>query len=486
MAHSCFALLAQAAVSSGAMRYLAVAIALAIFAVATAGSIDTRPGPAVQDPDAPAPDQSGPATAATVDETNDWPAFMGSRGDGRSTETGLPSEFPQGGLPVRWQVETGEGYSMPTIAAGRVFLFDRRGDSARLTALGRDDGRELWHTDYPTDYEDYYGYSNGPRTAPLVDGDRVYTFGVEGRLRCQSVDDGKLQWEIDTAKRFGVVQNFFGAGSSPVIESDLLIVPIGGSPPGSPKIHTGEVKGNGSGIVAFDKLTGEVRYSASDQLASYATPVLTDVGGRRWGFHFARGGLIGFHPETGAVDFEFPWRSEILESVNAASPVVVGDTVFVSETYGPGSALLKVRAGGYEVVWKDEPGSRKQALAVHWNTPVHHDGYLYASSGRNSGDAELRAVELATGEVGWKKPGLARSTLLLVDGHLVVLTEYGRVLLIKATPEAYTEVADLTPKDSSGNSLLEYPAWPPPALSDGVLFLRGKGGLVALDLIPRS
>jgi outer membrane protein assembly factor BamB len=465
------------------MRYLAVAIALAIFVVAAAGSIDSQPRRSAQEESGGSASED-PGRAPGSGESSEWPAFMGHRGDGRSDETGLPSGFPEGGPKVRWHIDTGEGYSMPTIAGGRVFLFDRRGDAARLTALDPSSGRELWHTEYPTDYEDYYGYSNGPRTAPVVDGDRVYTFGVEGRLRCQSVEDGKLRWQIDTAERFGVVQNFFGAGSSPVVEGDLLIVPIGGSPPGSPKISTGQVKGHGSGIVAFDKLSGEIRYSVSDQLASYATPVLTDIDGRRWGFHFARGGLIGFHPTEGKVDFEFPWRAEILESVNAASPVVVGDKVFISETYGPGSALLKVRPGGYDVIWKDEPSSRNQALAVHWNTPVHNDGYLYASSGRNSGNAELRAVELGTGEVKWKQPGLARSTLLLVDGHLVVLTEYGRVLLVEATPEAYTQVAELTPKDSSGKSLLQYPAWAPPALSEGVLYLRGKGGLVAVELMP--
>jgi outer membrane protein assembly factor BamB len=447
-----------------------VGIALAIFVVAAAGSLGPRP-------------TAEPAEAAAARATSHgWPAFMGIRGDGRSDETGLPDELPAGGLPVKWKVEAGEGYSMPTIAGGRVFLFDRRGDSARLTALSAGDGSELWASEYPTAYEDYYGYSNGPRAAPVVDGDRVYAFGVEGRLRCHDAADGKVLWEVDTTARFGVVQNFFGAGSSPVVEGDLLIVPIGGSPAGSPKIHSGQVKGNGSGIVAFDKKTGEVRWSTSDELASYATPVVVDVDGRRRGFHFARGGLVGFDPASGKVDFEFPWRAKILESVNAASPVVVGNRVFISETYGPGSVLLQLGEGEPEVVWKDGP--RDQAIAVHWNTPVYHEGYLYASSGRNSNDAELRAVELATGEVKWTKPGLTRSTLLLVEGHLVVLTEYGRVLLVKATPDAYTEIAELTPKGKDGRALLQYPAWPPPALADGVLYLRGKSQLVALELIP--
>lgn len=414
-----------------------------------------------------------------------WATFMGPNGDGKSPETGLPEVMPSDGLPLVWKTETGEGYSAPSVARGRLFLFDRRGDRARLTCLESETGRELWHADYPTDYEDYYGYSNGPRASPVIDGDRVYTFGVEGRLRAHRVVDGRLLWDVDTTERFGVVKNFFGAGSTPVIEGGLLLVPIGGSPPGSPRIHSGRVRGNGSGMVAFDKLTGEVRYAFSDELASYATPTLADIGGRRRGFHFARGGLMAFDPREGKLDFHFPWRSEILESVNAASPVVVGDTVFISETYGPGSALLRIAPSGYEVVWKDGPVTRNQSLSLHWSTPIHHDGYLYASSGRNSGDAELRAVELATGRVMWKQPGLTRSTLLMVDGHLIVLTEYGQLLLVRPTPERYVEVADLTPRNASGKTLLPYPAWSPPALADGLLYLKGKGRLIALELIPQ-
>ncbi len=429
------------------------------------------------------PQAAGAATAPG--DAADWPTFRGPHADGKSNATGLPATFPENGLRLAWQVDTGEGYSAPSIAGGKLFLFDREGDRARLTCLDSTTGSRLWRAEYPTDYEDYYGYSNGPRATPVVDGERVYTFGVEGRLRAHRIADGELIWDVDTTARFGVVKNFFGAGSTPVVENDLLLVPVGGSPPGAPKVHSGKVTGNGSGLVAFDKLTGEVRYTSSDELASYATPVLTDLGGRRRGFHFARGGLLGFDPRTGRTDFLFPWKAEILESVNAASPVVVGDLVFISETYGPGSALLRIKPDGYEVVWKDALKSRDQSLALHWSTPIHHQGHLYASSGRNSGDAELRAVELATGKVMWSQPGLSRSTLLMVEDRLLVFTEYGRLLLVDATPERYVELADLTPRGTDGKALLHYPAWSPPALAGRLLYLRGKGKLIAVELIPQ-
>jgi outer membrane protein assembly factor BamB len=253
------------------------------------------------------------------------------------------------------------------------------------------------------------------------------------------------------------------------------------------------VVGNGSGIVAFNKMTGEVRYRVSDELASYASPIITTIGNRRWAFAFQRGGLLAFEPGSGAVDFHYPWKSKTLESVNASTPVVVGDTVFISETYGPGSSLLRIKPEGYEVIWAD--GRRDQKLATHWNTPIYHDGYLYASSGRNTGDAELRAIDHMTGEIAWSQKGLTRSTLLYADGYLLVLGEYGVLRLIRAAPEAYELIveADLgkvkTPLPGPrGNTvetpLLSFPVWNAPVLSRGILYLRGKDTLVALELIP--
>ena len=179
-----------------------------------------------------------------------------------------------------------------------------------------------------------------------------------------------LIWKVDERTQFGIVQNFFGVGSTPVVEGDLLIVQVGGSPPGSDQVHFSEVKGNKSGVVAFDKRTGKVRYSISDELASYASPVLATIDGRRWCFVLARGGLLAFDPANGKIDFHYPWRStEDSKASTPAIPIVIGDHVFISETYGPGAALLKVRPGGYDVVWNDAKKPRK-SMQCHWMTPI--------------------------------------------------------------------------------------------------------------------
>jgi outer membrane protein assembly factor BamB len=433
--------------------------------------------------------QSLPSELRTRKQGSDWPAFLGPTGDSVSPETGILNPWPKEGLRVVWHKKLGTGYGMPSISRGRLFQFDRHGDKARLTCMQSETAVELWRFEYDTDYEDQYGYNNGPRCCPVVDGDRVYLYGADGKLHCIRAEDGKLVWKVDTAAEFGVVQNFFGVSSTPVVEGDLLIVQVGGSPPNSGTSPTEDQKGNGSGVVAFDKHTGKVRYKITDELASCAGPVLATINGRRWCFVFARGGLIGFEPQTGKVDFHYPWRAKLLESVNAANPVVVNDLVFISECYGPGSALLRVRPGGYDVVWHDADKGRNKSLQCHWNTPVYHDGHVYASSGRHSPNAELRCVELRTGMIKWSVPGLGQCSLLKVDSHLLCLTEDGGLILLKlnaAKPEAVSVMELPRRRRDDPGPVLEYPCWAAPILAHGLLYVRGKDQLICLELIPEK
>ena len=417
----------------------------------------------------------------TRKQGSDWPGFLGPFGTSVSPEKGILSPWPRQGLRIVWQKQLGTGYAMPSISRGRLFLFDRQNNQARLRCLKSETGEELWKFAYPTDYRDYYGYNNGPRCFPVVDEERVYIYGADGMLHCVRALDGKLLWKNDTKAEFGVVQNFFGVGSTPVIEGDLLIAQVGGSPRGSGERPSFGQKGNGSGVVAFDKLTGKIRYQVTDELASYAVPTLATIGGRRWCFVLARGGLIGMEPATGKVDFHYPWRARDLESVNASNPVVVGDQVFISETYGPGSALLRVKPGGYEVVWTDADKRRNKSMQCHWNTPIHHDGYLYGCSGRHE-NAELRCIEFATGKVMWSEPDLTRTSLLMVDGHFICLAEDAHLLLLKVNPHKFELVSRLEGPDIR----LEYPCWAAPIVSHGLLYIRGKDRLVCLELIPEK
>lgn len=428
-----------------------------------------------------------PRDLATRKRGHDWPAFLGPYGDSTSSETGIAA-WPDTGPPVIWTRKMGESYAMPAISRGRLVLCERIDDQVHVVALHSETGRKLWEFRYPTDYQDLYGYDNGPRCQPVIDGNRVYVYGVEGMLYCLRLEDGVEQWKVNTAEQFGVVQNFFGVGSTPLVEGELLLVQVGGSPPEARRVPPGQldlVAPNGTALVAFNKFTGKVVYAAGDELASYASPVVAEVGGRRLCLLFARGGLLGLDPRSGSIAFHFPWRAKILESVNASNPVVVDDLVFLSECYGPGSALLRVTPGGCTPLWTDER-RRAKAMQTHWNTPIHVNGYLYGCSGRHTHDAELRCIELETGKVAWSEPGLTRSSLLYVDGHFVCLTEYGELLLVRANPEKFDLVSRVRLRDAGGRPLLRYPCWAAPALARGLLYLRGDRLLVCVELIPQE
>jgi len=435
-----------------------------------------------------ASETSAGTEANATQSGDDWPQFLGPSSDSKSTERGIITDWSSGPRVV-WHLPLGPSYGSCSISRGRCFVFDRVPDStkARARCVDSKSGEFIWDYHYPTAFEDLYEYNNGPRCCPVVDDDRVYLYGAEGRLTCLNATDGQLVWELDVQDEFGVVQNFFGVGSAPVVFGPLLLVMVGGSPADSHDLPPGaleQVEGNGSGVVAFDKLTGEVRYQLCDELASYSTIRIVKHLDRDWGFAFLRGGLVAFDPRSGQQDFAYPWRARILESVNASTPVIVGNQVFISETYGPGSSLLEFDTDGFKVVWKDGNQVRDKAMQTHWNTAIHHNGFLYGSSGRHTQNAELRCVDWKTGDVRWSQPGLSRASLLYVDEHFICLGEYGILLLIAADPDEYRKVAATRiTLENQDKSMLEYPAWAAPILSHGLLYVRGNDKLVCLELI---
>jgi outer membrane protein assembly factor BamB len=445
------------------------------------------------------------AHAETGSQTSgeDWPTFLGASGDGKSSETGLIVPWPLHGPRIVWTRKLTESYGIGSVSRGKYYQFDYAAGHAFLLCLNATTGEQLWRFSYESNYTDMYGYNSGPRCSPVIDDDRVFLYGVEGMLQCLDANSGRKNWSRDMNREFGVIQNFFGVGSTPVVHNDLLIAMVGGSPAEDQKIAPGrldQVRGNSSGIVAVDKRTGAVRYQITDELASYASMKISHHAGRPWCFAFARGGLVVFHPDTGKVDFQYPWRARTLESVNASTPVVVGDRVFLSETYGPGSVLLRFRTGGYTEIWKDDRNSRRKAMQTHWNTPIYHAGYLFGSSGRHEGNAELRCIEFETGNVMWSEPGLTRCSLLYVDQHFVCLGEDGTLRLLRANPKKYDLVSEVVLRDEpdatdakvtdrlvdAATRLLESPAWAAPILSHGLMYVRGKDRVVCLELIPNS
>lgn len=430
--------------------------------------------------------QSGEARAG-----RDWPCFLGPNYNSTSPETGIRTDWSGDRLPVRWTRALGTSYGIGSVADGRYFQFDRIEDQERLTCLDAQTGEEIWSHQQPVFYEDMYGYNNGPRSSPTIDGDAVYTMGVAGRLTCRSVSDGQVRWTIDANTEYGVVQNFFGVGCSPLILGNAVVVMVGGSPPEDQDLPPGRLDRaipNGSALVAFDKKTGQELYRVGDYLASYSTPRPFRVGNATLILAFVREGLLAVDASTGKEAWFVPWRSRKLESVNGIVPVIRGDEILVSECYEIGSMLVRGNRDGYEILRQDVRNPREQSFRAHWATPILVGDSLYGTSGRNAPDSDLRCIDWKTGELRWSDPRRERSSLLGVDGHLVVLDERGELELIRATPESYQSVTSIDLSQphpaAGGEPLLSYPCWAAPILAHGLMYVRGADRVVCFELIP--
>ena len=114
-------------------------------------------------------------SVVSVADSSDWPNFLGPNQNGKSPEKIDIAPWPKAGPRIVWHTEIGTSYGAPAVAAGRLFIFARYRDMARLSCLDSKTGTERWRFEYPTDYEDMYGYNNGPRCCPVVDEERVFS-----------------------------------------------------------------------------------------------------------------------------------------------------------------------------------------------------------------------------------------------------------------------------------------------------------------------
>ncbi len=444
----------------------------------------------------------------------DWPEFLGPTRNCLSPETTLLDKFPAEGPPLLWEKAVGTGYSAPSVRAGKAVIFHRQGLEEVVECITADAGKPVWRHAYRSLYEDPFGYNNGPRCTPLITSNRVFTFGAEGVLTCLDFADGKVVWQRKTALDWRVPEAFFGVGSTPVLEDNRLFVMVGGQP--------------NAGMVALDATTGKTlwenvgektwsgvtttgwraeapyAWTGEEKQASYSTPVLATFHGQRHLLCFMRQGLVSLNPTNGEARFKRWFQSVVNDSVNAINPVVDGETILLSAAYYRiGSVLLKVNPDGksFEEVWRipkstgerlPEGGFREPTLEVHWSTPVLHQGFLYAFSGRNEPDATFRCVELKTGAVKWSRDErwrghpprgakaqpdvFGRGSAILADGKLITLGEGGLLGLVKPNPEKLEEISRFQVPS------LGYPCWVAPVLSAGRLYLRSEDRLVCYGL----
>jgi len=447
---------------------------------------------------APAIDGETPG-ASQASAGNDYPQHLGPTRDGRVSGEGIAAAWPAAGPAELWRRAVGEGFAGPAVSDGKLVLFHRVDDREVVEAFDATSGERLWSTGYPTSYRDDFGFDEGPRAVPTIAGGRVFTFGAQGVLQALDLATGERLWTIDTHERFAVPKGFFGAASAPLVAGGRVMVNVGGSGagvgggrssggpgggPGGAEGGSATTKGAmaegsggagvaGAGIVAFDAATGEVLWSATDHGASYSTGVMTTLGGRTAALFFTREGLVEIDPADGSVRADFRWRSRSAASVNAATPLVIDERVFLSASYNTGAVLLARGADGFTPVWSSD-----DVLSNHYATSVRHRGYLYGYHGRQEYSPSLRAVELATGAVAWSIDRFGGGSILVAGDTLLILREGGELVLAEASPAAFTPIARAR---ILAGTVRAYPA-----VAGGILYARNERELVAVRLSPSS
>jgi outer membrane protein assembly factor BamB len=380
-----------------------------------------------------------------------WTDFRGPLRDGHYRERPIFTDWPADGLKPIWKQPVGAGYASFVIARGRAFTIEQRGPEEVVASYDVRTGRELWTNAWTAAFRETMG-GDGPRATPTWAEGRVFALGAEGELR--SIDDttGKTVWRVNILQDAGAKNLEWGMAGSPLIVDNTVVVLPGGP--------------NKQSIVAYDRNTGARAWSAEDDQQSYSSPMLATVAGVRQILVFSASRVMGLSPAGGKVLWSYPWKTQF--DINASQPIVVGDNrIFVSTGYGKGAAMLELTPSGetlsVRLVWSSI------RMKNQFSSSILHDGYIYGLD-----EAILACIDAATGDLRWKGGRYGYGQVMLASGHLIVLTDDGDLVLVRATPERHEERARF--------HVLDGKTWNHPAMADGYLLIRNLSEMAAFDL----
>lgn len=377
------------------------------------------------------------------DSSKDWPQYRGPERDGAARNAGILATWPEDGPKVLWKRPIGTGFSGITVSGGRLFTMMAEDEKEYAAAFDAGSGDEVWRVEIGAQFPSEFG--DGPRSTPAVSGDRVIFLGSYGQLAALAAADGERSWEIDLREAFGSVVPSHGFSTAPMVDGDLLLVEVGG--------------GQGEAYAALDPATGKTRWTTRDGAATYTSPIAVTVGGERQLISLGDNEIVGL-TRDGEVAWSYPWRGGI------AMPIFVApDKLFVSAFRGSLLTRLVEGEGGMSVeqVWQSNE------MKNHFNSSVIHDGHVYGFD-----NSILKCVSLGGGERVWAKRGLGKGSLIVADGHLIILGERGQLVQAQATPEGFVEEGRF--------QAIEGKSWTSPTLAAGRLYLRNLSEMIALDL----
>lgn len=390
----------------------------------------------------------------------EWPQILGPGRSGiAAADERLADRWPDSGPRELWRRNVGAGYAGVAVAAGRAILFHRLADREVVEAFDAATGTPLWKADHPTTFMPQVGGGNGPLCVPVIQGKCVIVFGPQGVLACLDAATGERLWMRETHREFGGQEGYFGAGSTPLVVGDHVIVNVGGAK-------------QDAGVVAFAITTGATVWQATAEPASYAAPVQVAVGGEPHVLIVTRYACLLLDPVTGTVRWRFPFGQRG-PTVNAATPVVpAAGRLFVTAAYGIGCVCADFDRTAATPKWEG-PGP----LATQYCTPIVADGHLYGIDGRDDvPPADLVCIEADGGREVWRERGFGYGTLLAADGKLLAAKTDGELLLLRATPAGVDVLARSRPLPGTLRALA--------ALAAGRLYLRDDTTLTCLDVAP--
>lgn len=410
---------------------------------------------------------AGLAAGVLLLQGAEWPQYRGPNHDGVSPERIL-TRWPAGGPPVIWKTPLNDGFSSFAVSQGKALTLVEKEIQGVPTevcvALEADTGKEIWST--PVGIAKYEsggdaGESDnrggdGPRSTPAIDGDAVYVLSAAHILSKFELNSGQEIWKKDLIKEYGGKLITWKNAASPVIDGDLIFV---------------NSTAPGQSLLALNKEDGSLAWKGQSDKMTHSTPVVATIHETRQVIFFTQSGLVAVAPKTGEV----LWRYKFPFNVStASSPVVGGDIVYCSAGYGVGAGAVQISKQGNQWDVK-ELWRQPNKLMNHWSTPVYREGYLYGIFGfKEYGKAPMKCVELKTGKEMWSQPGFGPGGVLLVDGHVLILSDRGYLALVETTPKSYKEVARTKAVDGK--------CWNAPALSNGRVYARSTKEGVCLDL----
>jgi outer membrane protein assembly factor BamB len=409
------------------------------------------PAPAATPASTPGATPVSAAVQVSARARDIWPSFRGVARDGRYTAAPIRTAWPDTGLPEVWRQPIGLGYASFVVADGRAFTIEQRRAQEVAAAYDVDSGRELWTVGWDAEFRESMG-GDGPRATPTYHDGRVYALGATGELRSLDAATGAVTWRTNILEDSGVGNLTWGMAAAPLVVDDFVVVLPGGSDDRS--------------VVAYDRRSGERRWSALGDAQSYTSPMLVTLGGLRQILVVTASRVVGLTVDEGRLLWDYPWSNN--QGINAAQPLLVGnDRVFLSASYGSGAAVIQVtREGeGFRAasVWQN------QRIKNRFSSSVLHEGHIYGLD-----ESILTCIDAATGEARWKAGRYGHGQLMIAGDRLVVVTEDGRVVLVRATPDGHEELASF--------EAIEGKTWNHPVIADGRLILRNGREMAAFDV----